>query len=108
MQPFKNIVACFLSLSSSDGYSSGYSDGGGGQDGVDNMVCDLADSDVEECDDVDVGAVCNDAQVDTIVVLAHIQSYLNYHPLQSLNEQHYFSSTFLVKTEQFFYFPRDI
>lgn len=30
------------------------------------MVCDLADSDVEECDDVDVSAVCNDAQVETL------------------------------------------
>eukprot|EP00752_Nemacystus_decipiens_P010813 g9618.t2 len=33
---------------SDGGYSSGYSDGGGGQDGRDNMVCDLADSDGEE------------------------------------------------------------
>lgn len=54
------------SFACSDGYSSGYSDGGGGQDKRDNMVCDLADSDEGDnnmvCDiadaesDDDVGA----------------------------------------------------
>ncbi len=63
------LVRVVLRRSCSDGYSSGYSDGGGGQDRGDSMVCDLADSNdegddnvvcdlasVEENDDVDVGS----------------------------------------------------
>jgi len=45
----------------SDGYSSGYSDGGGGQDRGDNMVCDLADSNDEEDDN---NVVCDLANVE--------------------------------------------
>lgn len=49
------------SFACSDGYSSGYSDGGGGQDREDNMVCDLADSDDEGDNDM----VCDIADAES-------------------------------------------
>lgn len=57
------FVCCrfLLTCTSSDGYSSGYSDGGGGQDAGDTLY-EIVDSDVEDCD-VDVAAASIDVEV---------------------------------------------